>query len=99
MNKDRLEEYRQIGQGIAYYREKRGISRQELAMRINVKEERLREIETFCPDINAPVKSPWKVKNMDLLFAIADSLKLEAISFFLPASEENFKKYRTDKKD
>jgi ribosome-binding protein aMBF1 (putative translation factor) len=99
MNNDRFAKYRQIGQSITYYRKKRGVSRQELAARINSSEEQLREIEIYGSDIAAALKSPWTGKSMDILFAIADSLEMEAVVFFLPVSEENFEKYRTDKPD
>lgn len=97
MNKDKFEKYRLIGQSIAYYRERRGLSRKELAIRIHVQEEWLRDMETFCPNITALIKPPWTGKSMDILFALSANLELDVIAFFLPANEENFEKYRIDK--
>jgi transcriptional regulator with XRE-family HTH domain len=35
--------------------------------------------------------------SLDILFAIATGLELDPVIFLLPISEENFRKYRTDK--
>jgi transcriptional regulator with XRE-family HTH domain len=93
---DRFERYRQIGHGIAYYRKKRGLSRQELATQIGLTEKRLQEIETYGEDLTSIPKLPWATQSMDILFTIADILKVEAIVFFLPPSDETFAKYRID---
>jgi len=89
--------YGEIGKRIAYYRVKRGLSQQELGEKIHCSEEDINNIENYGANSIFKKKSPWSRNNMMTLMAIADSLELELVLFFLPITEENFDKYRTDK--
>jgi len=89
--------YGEIGKRITYYRMKRGLSQHELGEKIHCSEEDINNIENYGANSIFKKKSLWSRNNLMTLMAIADSLEVELVLFFLPTTEENFEKYRTDK--
>ena len=85
-----LDKYREIGRRIAFYRNKRGLSQEALGEKINYSKSYISKIEASNSDV---------AYSLDILFAIAAGLQLDPAIFFLPINEEDFDKYRTDKRD
>jgi transcriptional regulator with XRE-family HTH domain len=73
-----IERYKEISRRIVYYRNKRGISQEELAYRIGISTSYLTKIE-------AP--NSQKQFSLDVLFAIADGLDIDVVNFFKPIEE------------
>ena len=87
------EKYEQLGKTIRYYREKRKLSKQELAMKIREKESLLDFIENSAANQNG---SLGKLA-MRVLFKIADALEIDIAALFEVGTEEKFQQYRWDK--
>nr|WP_173812707.1 helix-turn-helix transcriptional regulator [Dendrosporobacter quercicolus]NSL47749.1 helix-turn-helix transcriptional regulator [Dendrosporobacter quercicolus DSM 1736]SDM78161.1 Helix-turn-helix [Dendrosporobacter quercicolus] len=66
--------YQEIGERIIFYRTRRGMSQEELALQINCSPEYLNQIENY--DVNSDFS--WSI---DLLFAISDALKINILIF------------------
>lgn len=89
-------EYLDLGKHIAFYREKRKMSQEELAEKVNSNRVYIQKIEGDYTATRSWMKFIWSVKNLDFFFAIADALQMDIIAFFKPTTEENFQKYRRD---
>ncbi len=90
------DEYSEVGKRIVFYRQKRGISQEELSEMLNCSRQDIQQIEgDYCAN-RQPLTGIWLVKNLDFLFMIAEALKVDLPVFFLPMSDEVFEKYRTD---
>ncbi|BBB89686.1 helix-turn-helix domain-containing protein [Methylomusa anaerophila] len=66
--------YQEVGERITFYRKRRGMTQQELALQINCSTEYLNQIENY--DINSDFSWP-----LDLLFAISDALEIDVLIF------------------
>ncbi len=91
MRTDRAAQYRAIGQRIAYYRQKRGLSREQLAEMARCSPQDIRQVEGD--------DGHWSRSQKRLVFlcSVAEALAVDLPVFFLPMSEEIFNKFRTDK--
>lgn len=96
MQKDYEVEYMEIGKRIAFYRERRGLSQEQLGRQVKCSPIYIRKVEGDCVAVRTPISGIWSVKKLDFLFAIADALQMDVIAFFKPMTEENFQKYRRD---
>lgn len=96
MREKYLEEYREVGKRIAFYRKKRGVSQETLGEKLNVSREYVGIIEGDYFDRIQLNHCPWSLRSLDLLFAIADALEVDLPIFFLPLSDEHFEEFRTD---
>lgn len=77
--------YREIGRRIAFYRNFKQYSQEELALKINVSKSYISKIEAPGSDISF---------SLDVLFAIADGLEIDVSAFFLPINEERLMEKR-----
>lgn len=66
--------YQEIGERIIFYRKRRGMTQEELAIQINCSTEHLGQIENY--DVNSDLS--W---TLDLLFAISDALEINILIF------------------
>lgn len=66
--------YQEIGERIVFYRNRRGMTQEELAIQINCSKEYLDQIENY--DVNSDFSWP-----LDLLFAISDALEINILIF------------------
>jgi len=96
MEHDYEEKYLELGKRIAFYRQKRGLSQEQLARRVHCSPIYIQKIEGELVATRTTMSVIWSVKKMDFLFAIANALQIDAAAFFKPMTEENFKKYRRD---
>lgn len=74
--------YREVGRRIAFYRNLRRISQEDLAANIGISKSYLSKIEAVNSE---------DTYSLDVLFAIAQGLNLDVVVFFLPINEERFK--------
>lgn len=81
----------QLSQSIQYYRLKRNLSPDQLAIKIYETEQFIKSIEEEPNSCNIGKLS------MDVLFKIADALEVDIRALFQLASEEIFHQYRLDK--
>lgn len=70
-----LHKYREIGRKVAYYRKLRGLTQEALAEKIDVSVSHISKIE--APQANTSF-------SLDMLFLIAEGLKVEVAAFFNP---------------
>lgn len=96
MQKDYEKEYLNLGKRIAFYRELRCLSQEQLAKRVNCSRIYIRKIEGNHVATRTSLSGIWSVKKLDFLFAIADALQMDVLAFFKPMTEEIFQKYRRD---
>ena len=75
MRSNNEERYRQIAKRIVHYRIQKGLSQDELADKVGISKSYLSKIE-------AP--NSTKSFSLDVLFAIADGLKIDVVEFFMP---------------
>jgi Predicted transcriptional regulators len=66
--------YQEIGERIIFYRNRKGMTQQELAIQINCSTEYLEKIENY--DVTSDFS--WSI---DLLFAISDVLEINVLIF------------------
>lgn len=66
--------YKEIGERIIFYRNRRGMTQQELALQINCSTQYLDQIENY--DVTSDFSWP-----LDLLFAISDALEINILIF------------------
>lgn len=69
-----LEHYRLIGKNIAYYRKKRNLSQEGLALMANVSRTHLSHIE--AENVN-------KAPSLEMLFNLCDALSIEPYQLFV----------------
>ena len=69
-----LEYYRLIGKNIAYYRKKRNLNQEGLALRANVSRTHLSHIE--AENVN-------KAPSLEMLFNLSDALSIEPYQLFV----------------
>lgn len=67
-------EYTELGYNIAYYRKHRNLTQEQLAEMVDISRQHLGAIE--APNIIRPL-------SLDLLFAIANALKVEPYKLFI----------------
>lgn len=72
---DDVDYYLEIGRNVAYYRNKAGLSQQELAKRAGLSRSYISHLESK----NVPHKC-----SLDSLFKICRALKIEPVKLFLP---------------
>lgn len=96
MQRDYEKEYLDLGKRIAYYRQKRNLSQEQLAKRVNCSPIYIRKIEKNHVATSTSLSVVWAVKKLDFLFSIADALQMDVIAFFKPMNEDYFQKYRRD---
>lgn len=96
MEHDYEEKYLELGRRIAFYRQKRGLSQEQLARRVKCSPIYMQKIEGELVATRTTMSVIWSVKKLDFLFAIANALQIDAAAFFKPMTEKNFKKYRRD---
>jgi len=96
MQKDYEEEYLDLGKRIAFYREKRNLTQEQLAKRTNCSPIYIRKVEGNNVAVRTSLSCIWLVKKLDFLFFIADALQMDVLAFFQSMTEENFQKYRRD---
>lgn len=96
MEHDYEEKYLGLGRRIAFYRQKRGLSQEQLARRVHCSPIYIQKIEGELVATRTTMSAIWSVKQLDFLFAIANELQIDAAAFFKPMTEKNFKKYRRD---
>jgi transcriptional regulator with XRE-family HTH domain len=65
--------YKEIGQKIQYYRKQKGLSQEELALKISISKSYLTKIE--APNCDKPF-------SLEVLFDIAEALEIPAIVLF-----------------
>ena len=70
-----IEQYREIGRKIAFYRNLRGLSQEALAEKIEVSVSHISKIE--APQINTSL-------SLDMLYLIAEGLDMDIAAFFSP---------------
>ncbi len=75
-----VEQYKEIGRKIVFYRNLRGLSQQELADRIGISRSYISKIE--APNSNVSF-------SLDVLFAIATGLNIDVAAFFNPIEINN----------
>ena len=66
--------YQEIGERIIFYRNRRGMTQQELALQINCSTEYLDQIENY--DVTSDFS--W---SQDVLFSISDALEINVLIF------------------
>ena len=88
--------YQEIGERVAYYLERRGLSQAQLAECILCSTDFIEQIERYGSDVSCSNTSPWTGKSLDPLFAISDVLEVDFVVLFMPVSEEVFEQFRTD---
>jgi len=66
--------YQEIGERIIFYRNRRGMTQQELALQINCSTEYLDQIENY--DVTSDFS--W---SLDVLFSISDALEINVLIF------------------
>lgn len=96
MKTDYEEAYLELGKRIAFYRQKRGLSQEQLARRVKCSPIYIQKIEGELVATRTTMSVIWSVKQLDFLFAIANALQIDAAAFFKPMTEVNFQKYRRD---
>lgn len=77
-----IAKYREIGRRIAFYRNMRRVSQEDLAARIGISKSYLSKIEAVNSEDSF---------SLDVLFAIAQGLNLDVSVFFLPINEERIR--------
>lgn len=75
--------YREIGRRIAFYRNLRGLSQEELVANIGISKSYLSKIEAINSDVEF---------SLYVLFSIAGGLNLDVSVLFLPINEERLLK-------
>lgn len=70
--------YREIGRRVAFYRNMRGLSQDELAADIGISKSYISKIEAANSNVSF---------SLDVLFVIAERLKLDVVDFFIPVNE------------
>ena len=96
MKQNHEEKYLDIGKRIAFYRERRGLSQEQLAQRVHCSPFYIRKIEGELVASRTMLNIVWSVKKLDFLFALAAALQVDVAAFFKPMTEENFQKWRQD---
>ncbi|MEN6411940.1 MAG: helix-turn-helix transcriptional regulator [Veillonellales bacterium] len=96
MQRDYEAEYLDLGKHIAFYREKRNLSQEQLAKRVDCTPIYIRKVEGQNVATKTTLSDVWAVKKLDFLFSIADALQMDVIAFFKPMTEEYFQEYRRD---
>lgn len=74
MKQKYIGEYQEIGRRIAFYRNRRGMTQEELAIKVNCSSKYIDQIENY--DVNSEFS--WSIK---LLFGIADALEVDVLIF------------------
>ncbi len=72
--------YREIGRKIAFYRNLRGLSQEELAAKVDISTSHLSKIE--APNTNISF-------SLDMLLLIAEGLDVDVAGFFNPTEVQN----------
>ncbi len=72
--------YREIGRKIAFYRNLRGLSQEELAAKVDISTSHLSKIE--APNTNISF-------SLDMLLLIAEGLDVDVAAFFNPTEVQN----------
>lgn len=72
MNIDHSAKYKQIGQKIAFFRTKKGLTQQQLADEIGISKSYLSKIES---------PNTTKAFSLDVLFLVAEALEVSVIDF------------------
>ena len=72
--------YKEIGRRIAFYRNLRGMSQEELAAKVDISTSHLAKIE--APNTNTSF-------SLDVLLVIADGLDVDVAAFFNPSEVTN----------
>lgn len=75
-----VEQYREIGRKIAFYRNLRGLSQEDLAEKIEVSVSHISKIE--APQANTSL-------SLDMLYLIAEGLDIDIAAFFNPTEVTN----------
>lgn len=96
MQNDYDAKYIELGKRITFYREKRGLSQEQLAKQVKCSPIYIRKVEGELVAAKTTMSGVWAVKKLDFLFAIADVLQMDVAAFFKPMTEEIFQKYRRD---
>jgi transcriptional regulator with XRE-family HTH domain len=74
MKEEYKKRYREIGERIIFYRNIRGMTQEELAIKVNCSSEYIDQIENY----NMNSEFSWSV---NLLFDIADALEVDVLIF------------------
>lgn len=75
-----IEKYREIGRKVAFYRNLRGLTQEELAEKIEVSVSHISKIE--APQANTSL-------SLDMLYLIAEGLDVDIAAFFNPTEVTN----------
>lgn len=68
------EQYRELGERIAFYRKRRGMTQEELALKVNCSTEYIEQIENY--DVKSDFS--WSV---NMLLTISDALEVDVLIF------------------